>query len=271
MDGDGTNIRALTNDGHSHNPAWSPDGRQILFVHDAGLQSMYREVPKARSHHPVELYVMDRDGGNRHLLRHLEPVISSAAWPPDGKTIALSAMSSSGFPGLFLLPADGQGEPRLLIRNAWTSPDGKKIAFSLNEGRGEWSVHVANADGTGDVELTDPALGGGSPAWSPDGKHIAFDQFGLHVFVMDADGSHRRQIATDGLWSCAHPSWSADGKRLAAWRRTNSSPCGGISSVGTRLPECTRRLFLLSPFDANAKPVQLGDIDGFGPSFATVR
>ena len=35
---------------------------------------------------------MDRDGGNRHLLRRMEPVIYSAAWSPDGKTLAVSAV-----------------------------------------------------------------------------------------------------------------------------------------------------------------------------------
>jgi Tol biopolymer transport system component len=64
MDADGTNVRALTNDGHSHHPIWSPDGKRLLFVHDSSLetQASPREQKQYESHHPVELYLMDRDG-----------------------------------------------------------------------------------------------------------------------------------------------------------------------------------------------------------------
>lgn len=72
--------------------------------------------------------------------------------------------------GLFLLPADGQGEPRLLFRNPFTptwSPDGKKLAFSVEHPRGLWAVHVANSDGSNDVQLTDPSLVGAPPRGHP--------------------------------------------------------------------------------------------------------
>jgi Tol biopolymer transport system component len=285
-------FKALTSDGHSHTPAWSPDGRRILFIHDSALQTKpaYREEKGFESYHPVELSVMDRDGGNRHLLRRLERVVYSAAWSPDGKMLAItcfpgasaSLAPSSEEPvraGLFLLPADGQGEPRLLFRNGFTpawSPDGKRLAFSVEKPRGLWAVHVANSDGSNDVQLTDPNLIGGSPAWSPDGKQIAFDEFAdqrtrQQVFVMDIDGSHRRQITTDTNWSCEHPSWSSDGKQIAFSCRSASVPCGmGVSSVGTLLPACTRRIFTVSPGDAKSKPKQIHDHDGTSPEFAPI-
>ena len=161
---DGANVKALTNDGHSHDPSWSPDGRQILFVHDSALSTRppSREQKGFESYHPVELYVMDKDGSNRHLMRRLEPVIESAVWSPDGKNLAITYMPEAWANrpdptdrvGLFVLPADGQGEPRLLFRNAYTpawSPDRKRLAFSFEKPRGLWAVHVAKSDGSDDV------------------------------------------------------------------------------------------------------------------------
>ncbi len=291
MSGDGTQLKALTNDGRSYGPAWSPDGRRIVFIHDSGPRTKpaYGEKKGFETYHSVELCVMDRDGGNRHTVRRMASVIDGVAWSPDGKTFAISGVPDSleNLPGtrtepirfqLFLVPADGSGEPRLLIPNASTqawSPDGKKLAFSVEQPRAQWAVHTANADGSNDIRLTDPLLDGGSPAWSPDGRRIAFDEFvdargREQIFLMNADGSGRRQITSDPDWSCTHSSWSPDGNRLAFSCRSASAPCGGVSSAGTVLPECTRRIFSVSLVDPHARPVQLGTSDGISPAFAPI-
>jgi TolB protein len=124
------------------------------------------------------------------------------------------------------------------------------------------------------MRLTDPVLISGSPAWSPDGKQIAFDQFvgrRQQIFLMDADGSHARQITTDSSWSCEHSAWAADGAEIVFSCRSAAPPCGGISSVGTVLPECTRRIFSLSMSDSKAVPKQLNAVDGIFPSVAPVH
>jgi len=287
VDADGKNVRALTNDGHSHTPSWSPDGGRILFIHDANLQAKppYDEHGH-ESNHPVELYVMDRDGSNPHLLRRLEPVIFSAAWSPDGRTLAVTYLPEEWTklsttprepiaPGLFLLPADGKGEPRLLFRDAFTpawSPDGRKLAFSARLPGSRWAVHVANSDGSKEVQLTDPSLDAGSPAWSPDGKRIAFAAFTgqrrqQEIFVMDENGSGSRQLTTDPNWECEHPSWSPDGKQIAFFCRSASAPCGGWG----RSRGCIRRIFVISPQDPQPKPTQVTEHDGAFPAFAPMQ
>lgn len=296
MNGDGSGVRALTRDGHSHNPSWLPDGRRILFVHDSTLQGRpaYPEPLEFASHHPVELQVMDAaDGGNRRLLRRIEPVIYGAAASPDGKAIAVTCLAgrpatpaSPADPmqaGLYLLSSDGSGELRLLFRNAYTpawSPDGKRLAFSVEKPRGQWAVHVANANGTGGSrQLTDPRRLGGSPAWSPDGRRVAFSEQAAsggggtggqqprqqQVFVMNTDGSQQRQLTRDPNWSCDAPSWSPDGKRIIASCRAASAPCGSA------LPGCVRRIFSIDATgsaEGGAKMVQLTDRDGALPAFA---
>jgi Tol biopolymer transport system component len=293
---DGSGIKALTKDGRldpvDHGPSWSPDGRRILFIHDAALRTKpaYLETKEFESYHPVELYVMNRDGSNTHLLHRMEPVIYDAAWSPDGTTLAVSHLAEEwtklpnttggpAQPGLFLLASDGTGQPRLLFRNAYTpawSPDGKRPAYSLSLPGGRWAVGIANADGSGRVQLTDSSLIAGSPAWSPDGKSIAFDEFvdqgrRQQVFIMNANGSAVRQITTDSGWSCGHPAWSPDAVRLVFSCRSASAPCGTVSSAGSVLPECIRRLFSVALLDPRAKPALVIDDDGSSPVFSPGR
>ena len=47
----GSGDQCSTTDGHSHNPSWSPDGKRILFIHDALLSTPppYRETEETRS------------------------------------------------------------------------------------------------------------------------------------------------------------------------------------------------------------------------------
>ena len=81
------------------------------------------------------------------------------------------------------------------------------VAFTRNNHI--WVVHPNGAQ---------EKLGGGhQPAYSPDGSRIAFVRFpGLrqaHIWVMDADGTDRREVTTGQIFD-ASPSWSPDGTHL---------------------------------------------------------
>ena len=81
------------------------------------------------------------------------------------------------------------------------------------------SIYVIDADGSHETRL----LHGGWPAWSPDGKKIAFVD-GDGVEVIDADGSNKRLILRHNFrvdtyqpsdMGVVKPVWSPDGKRIA--------------------------------------------------------
>src|SRR5262245_7028744 len=99
------------------------------------------------------------------------------------------------------------------------SPDGTRILLDATPGR-EWNkTHMLVADFPIPAEKPFTDLGPGNcPAWSPDGKHIAFllnsgavpgADAGVHL--MDADGKNRRRLGGYGM-----PEWSPDGKSILA-------------------------------------------------------
>jgi Tol biopolymer transport system component len=73
----------------------------------------------------------------------------------------------------------------------------------------EGGLFVVDADGSGKQLLTSARYS--TPAWSPDGRQIAFRVGGVHV--MNGDGSGQRRLT-----SGARPSWSPDGRRIAFLR-----------------------------------------------------
>jgi Tol biopolymer transport system component len=281
MDADGGSAKALTNDGHSHTPSWSPDAQQILFIHDSSLRAA--PIRNDKSHYPVELYVMNRDGSDAHLLRRLEPFIGNAVWSRDGKALAVNLGRR-----VFLLAPDGQGEPHLLFPNAFDpswSPDGRRVVFTalvpdsnplafLFQTPIKSAIYVANSDDSMETQLTDPDVMTTSPTWSPDGRQIAFESE-KQVFVMNQDGSGERQITNDPDWAwCRHPSWSPDGKRLAIACYATSAPCGnyfaGIGAGIGRESHCVRRIIVISVQAPPKKLVPIMDHDGASPAFAPV-
>jgi Tol biopolymer transport system component len=89
-----------------------------------------------------------------------------------------------------------------------------KIAFVRHTARtwvGPSDLHVMNADGSGQKRLARVAEFF-QPAWSPDGRRIAFTgEIGSGIYVMNAGGRRLRRLTRQGLF----PSWSPDGRTIA--------------------------------------------------------
>ena len=208
MNTDGSDQRRLTSGCCFE---WSPDGTKIAFYRPSGA-----------------LWVIDADGSNsRRLakggaegLNFLEPGLT---WSPDGKQIAFvgphTRLSDSA---IYVVNPDGTGLARLsapknLAADSdpdW-SPDGTQIVYS----RDGSTVIVMNADASAQRVLSRGELEGWSPVWSPDGARIAFEgterlrQFDL--YVMQRDGSGRRNLTNTRSPNESDPRWSPDGRSVA--------------------------------------------------------
>jgi len=90
-------------------------------------------------------------------------------------------------------------------RPAFPGSNGK-IAF----GGSDSNLWVMDADGSNPTRLSTNQ--GGAPAWSPDGKKIAYSV--QDIYVMDADGSNVKQL-TQNTGSDFLPTWSPDGQKIA--------------------------------------------------------
>ena len=121
------------------------------------------------------------------------PDVQAPVWSPDGRQIAFLRRGVSNF-DLDVVNADGSGQRTLIpARRANLlpgRPTGGRSPSKAQTARSATVVYTVNADGSGQQRL---ARNGRAPAWSPDGRTIAFFS-GAKIYLMNADGSEHRPL-----------------------------------------------------------------------------
>ena len=242
-DYDGANPRRITiNRTMNLYPSWSPDGRSIVYtsyrtgVPDLLISNIYAGTMESptkgvgQNWLPVfspdgtrvtfvstrdgnsEIYVMNRDGSDLRRLTNHPEIDSTPTWSPSGTQIAFTS-GRSGTPQIYVVGVDGAGLRRISSesyadRATWSPAPFNEIAFAARTGPG-YDIKILNIASGETRQITFGEGTNESPAWSPNGRHLAFSSTRAgraQIFTVDRDGRNLRQITRDGNNTMPH--WS---------------------------------------------------------------
>lgn len=75
------------------------------------------------------------------------------------------------------------------------------------------SIYLSDIDGSDRVEITQPDLEASAPAWSPDGRRLAFEsQANDSIYLVNSDGTGLIRLTQSG--KAYSPEWSPDGRSI---------------------------------------------------------
>lgn len=179
-------------------PAFSPDGKMIAFTSTRDGNS--------------EIYVMNRDGSGLRRLTSHPAIDTTPTWSPSGTQIAFTS-ERSGSPGIYTVGVDGLGLRRISAdsysdRATWSPPPLNEIAYAARTGPG-YDIKILNIESGKTRQITFGEGSNESPAWAPNGRHLAFTSTRAgrtQVFTVDLDGRNVRQITREG--NNFFPHWS---------------------------------------------------------------
>lgn len=207
-------------------PKWSPDGRYLAFVSGRGDEN-----------EADQLWLLDRAGGEARKLTEGRLSVEDYAWSPDGKRLALILKdgepeeksdddTGKGDAATAKPKADPKRPKPIVIDRYYFKQDIEGYLGARRSRLYVLDLASGRAERITDAGDYDEVL----PAWSPDGRQIAFvskrhpeadRDYNWDVFVVDAKpGSKPRAVSpfegpdNDPDWESA-PAWSPDGKLIA--------------------------------------------------------
>ncbi len=314
---DGSELRTL-GPGHGFDTlaTWSPDGRELAFVHsDAGvgvnnvfaatLDGAVRrltsyEEPAFRAITSLSwapggriVYVM---GGRAYAVasagsspRLVLRNVVRARWSRDGRLLAAARVEGAlqiGITGraartVFRRAGDAPGD--VVDGPAWAGPR-RVIYTAIYFGQNDRELYAIDGDGRHLRQLTRNTVDDIEPAWSPDGRRIAFARGRLRyrvprvasIWTMRPDGTGARRVTRGRLDT--DPSWAPNNKRIAFERNGHvalvSADGGRVRVVATgRQPAWSPNGRLLAVADADELGVSViaPDASGLRTLFRTER
>ena len=192
-----TVLSKVTTDGMSHDPVWSPDGRQVAFRSwQTGGMTMWL-MPSDRSAPAIRL---DPSGTRQ----------SPVSFSPDGKFLTFDQKDPQTRDDVFVLPLDGGHAPMAVAQSRFGegsgkfSPDGRWIAYSSAES-GRPEVYVQAFPGPG-LKLQVSKDGGTDPTWRRTGGELYYRSGDKMMAVSVTTSPEFTAAAPRLLWEGAYSS-----------------------------------------------------------------
>jgi Tol biopolymer transport system component len=222
MGATGEDVKRLTDFGY--NPAWSPDGSEIVCS-TAWFPFANSRLGNVQS----KLFrISVSTGGEAVAVTNDDDIDWNPVWSPDGKYLYFSS-DRGGSMNLWRVRIDEKsgkllGSPEPVTTPSLDSgfmsfsPDGKRLLYVQQTM--SFELYKVGFDPSRETVVGQPLLmshGPQRPTLSPDSRSLAY--FGLHgkqedIFVTGVDGKGLRQL-TDDIYKDRQPRWSPDGKRIA--------------------------------------------------------
>jgi len=198
----------------SSHARWSPDGKSIVFL-------------SARDGGKTQVWLLARSGGEAERLTDTPQDVEDFAWSPDSRRLVLVLHDASPEE----LEAKEKKEKVAVGKEKKTQKPWviDRLQFKVDEvgylDRRRTHLYVFDLAARTLTQVTSGDFDDAEPAWSPDGKSIAFSSnrsqpdpdasYDINIWVVSADnqdkGAHLTQVTTN-LGPDTAPSWSPDGK-----------------------------------------------------------
>lgn len=196
----------------------SPDGKKFAAVGYRG-----------ENFSTWSIHVFDAEGTNLKRLTAAEGLWDSEPiWSPDGEQIVFTRIypNEGRREEIWLMNADGSNQHYLGVEGfaAKWSLDGERFIYTAKR-NDNYDIYTCSIEGGDERKLTDTTANESFPAFSPDGRQIAYcastgdysspdNAHTFEIYVMNSDGTGIRQL-TDNDFCDMYPRWSPDGSRLA--------------------------------------------------------
>src|SRR6267378_2009828 len=212
---------ALTAEGvSSSHPRWSPDGKSIAFLSE-------------RNEGQTQVWLLSLRGGEAQRLTDTPQDVEDFAWSPDGRRLVLVLRDASP-EELEAAKEAKENEGEALAKEKKKTPKPyviDRLQFKLDEvgylDRRRTHLFVFDLATKSLTQVTSGDSDDSEPAWSPDGKLLAFTSnrskpepdltYNSDIWVVAADnrdkGAHLSQV-TSNAGADSTPTWSPDGKWL---------------------------------------------------------